>query len=140
VKLQRATARVCALLLIAAPVLAITRKFRLYNTDSGQKIDALFRFKWSSMSGKVEMQIPGGEKLEGEYSGSHDGGVAWGSIYSGSASATSTMAIVGNVRGSMIATGPSGLVLQCEYVTNTTTTHGSGACKDNRGALYKLLF
>jgi hypothetical protein len=33
-----------------------------------------------------------------------------------------------------------GFVIHCEFVTNASTTHGSGACKDNKDRLYRLMF
>jgi hypothetical protein len=131
---------VAVLCMVASSAFAITRNFRIYNVQTGAKIEAAFKFKWSSMTGRVEAHVPDGEALEGEYSGSNDGGIAWGSIYSSAGSATATSSFMGKVRGTMIMTGKSGLVINCEYVTNPTTTHGNGACKDNRAGSYTMLF
>ncbi|HEY6390897.1 MAG TPA: hypothetical protein VIX89_06445 [Bryobacteraceae bacterium] len=128
------------LLAVSVPASAFTRKFRLYNTASGEKIELAFKFKWSSMSGQIEGKLPTGERATGEFSGSHDGGVGWGSIYSAGQTATATTVFLGNVRGSLVAIVPGKLTIQCEYVTNPSTTHGNGACSDDHGGAYKLIF
>jgi hypothetical protein len=43
-------------------------------------------------------------------------------------------------RGSAIATGDKGTIIQCEYITSAWNGGGSGACKDNHDVLYKLMF
>lgn len=44
-----------------------------------------------------------------------------------------------NQYGTAVVTGDKGSVVDCEYVT-TALTHGSGACTDKQGTLYKLMF
>jgi len=119
---------------------AFTRKFRLYNIATGQKINAAFKFKWSSASGEAVATLPSGAKLEGEFNVSHTGSATWGQIYSGGASASETRIKVTGTRGSLILTGEDGFVIQCEYVTNMTTTHGNGSCIDNQDGRYRLMF
>ena len=138
--MKRVTVRLVLLLALAAPFAsAITRKFRLYDTQTGQKSDAAFKFRWSSTAGTAEDTIAG-EKISGEYSISQSGSFGWGSIYSGGASASVNSISIGAGRGALIMTGPSGRVLECEFVTNAVTTHGNGGCKDNEGSLYRLIF
>jgi hypothetical protein len=134
------TARLLLVLALLAPAAsAITRKFRLYDTATGEKSAAAFKFRWSSLAGTAEATIDG-EKVAGEYSISQSGSFGWGSIYAGGSSASVIGAAVGGGRGALVMTGPSGLVVQCEFVTNVGTTHGNGGCKDNRGAVYTLIF
>ena len=89
-----------------------------------------------------------GTLLTGEYSTVPSGNVAWGSIYAsvvgsrGSASATgSGVAYSGSagVPGSAIMTG-SGHIIQCEFVSNVMSGHGSGGCQSNDGTLFKLMY
>ncbi|MFC1531151.1 hypothetical protein ACFL5T_02790, partial [Gemmatimonadota bacterium] len=79
------------------------------------------------------------------------GSTAWGTVYArvwsadgfatGVATGTSVVKPDEYV-GSAIATSDAGRVIQCEYVTNTSRTdpHGQGACVDNKGAVYKLMY
>jgi hypothetical protein len=39
--------------------------------------------------------------------------------------------------GTAILTGDKGTILNCEFISSG---HGSGACQDNHGVKYKLLF
>jgi hypothetical protein len=134
------TVRLLVVLALMAPrASAITRKFRLYDTQTGQKSEAAFKFRWSSTAGTAEATIEG-DKVSGEYSISQSGSFGWGSIYSGGKTATMNGVSIGGGKGALIMTGPSGLVLECEFVTNAVTTHGNGGCKDNQGALYRLIF
>ena len=38
---------------LALPLLAITRKVRIYNEQSGSKMEIAFKFKWNSTHGQV---------------------------------------------------------------------------------------
>jgi hypothetical protein len=130
---------VLALVLAVTPLSAITRKFRLYDMKTGQKSDAAFKFRWSSTAGNAEATIAG-EKVSGEYSISQSGGFGWGSVFSAGGTTSALAVAVGSGRGALVMTGPSGRIVECEFITNAVTTHGNGGCKDNQGALYKLIF
>jgi hypothetical protein len=139
--LAKSTLVTVLLAVFAVQVNAITRKFRLYNVATGEKINAAFKFKWSSMSGQVVATLPSGENLEGEFNTGHSGSATWGQIYSSNGESASGSAItITGTQGSLILTGKSGFTIQCEYVTNTTTTHGNGACIDNHSGHYRLMF
>jgi hypothetical protein len=75
--------------------------------------------------------------------------MAWGSVFAtvygpaGSATATDTGysgSIENKQKGSAIVTGNQGTVVECEYVTSAFGAQGYGACKDNKGNRYKLMF
>jgi hypothetical protein len=127
------------LLVLTIPLLAISRKVRIYNEQTGTKMEIAFKFKWNSTHGKIVGKAPVGTSLDGEYS---IGGasVGWGQLYSAGKTSTVTTMSVGDRRGSLFAGDGSGFTIHCEFVTNASTTHGSGACKDNNGDLYQLLF
>jgi hypothetical protein len=46
---------------------------------------------------------------------------------------------VGEQFGNAVLVGDKGTVLDCEYVVGVGA-HGTGACKDNNGGKYRLLF
>jgi len=127
------------LVLLPLPLFAITRKVRLYNEETGVKMEIAFKFAWNSTHGTVVGNAPSGQPFDGEYS---IGGLAggWGQIYSAGKTTTVTAITATDRRGSLFATDKQGFVIHCEFTTNASTTHGSGACKDNQGKLYQLLF
>jgi hypothetical protein len=126
------------LVLLTLPLLAMTRKVRIYNEQTGVKMEIAFKFKWNSTHGQIVGAAPSGTPFE-EYS-IGGGAVGWGQIYSGGSTASVTSMSVGDRRGSLFAADKKGFTIHCEFTTNATTTHGSGACKDNKGELYQLLF
>lgn len=123
---------------------------RLYDLSSAEVFNATFFFSGTTQ-GKVSFSLPSGEQLEGEYQTITGGSSVWGNVYStvwgaaGSTSLRSQVSAQSNPKeyiGSAIATSKEGRVIECEYVTNTSRTepHGQGACRDNRGKKYKLMF
>ena len=82
---------------------------------------------------------PSKKPLDGEYS-IGGGTVGWGQIYSAGKTSTVTTLSAGDRQGSLFETDGNGFTLHCEFVTNASTTHGSGACQDNQGQTYQLLF
>lgn len=63
----------------------------------------------------------------------------WGGIFSSMYSTNTTEKAQ---RGMAVAVCPSGMTFECEYVTNAGlfSLSGHGACKDNRGESYRLMF
>lgn len=117
----------------------------IYNLADGS-VTVLKYSRWHGDHGPVTAKMPSGEALKGEYSITRGGGVGWGSVYStvygpeGAAAASASGTRLGiSIRGqgSMILTGDKGTIMNCEFVSSG---HGSGACVDNRGVKYKLLF
>ena len=127
------------LILLSFPLPAISRKVRIYSEETGAKTEIAFKFKWNSTHGQVVGTAISGKPLDGEYS-IGGGAVGWGQIYSAGKTTTVTTMSVGDRRGSLFATDGSGFTVHCEFVTNASTTHGSGTCRDNQGQLYQLLF
>ena len=89
-----------------------------------------------------------GVALNGEYSVVSNADVAWGSIYAsvysptGFASGNATASSIrthGERRGSAVLTGAGGMILDCELLVGTNG-HGTGGCKDNHEATYKLMY
>jgi hypothetical protein len=123
-------------------------KARIYNLDTGQVLVATFNYSGSG-KGPIEITLPSGEVCKGEYLTVAGGSMAWGSVFAtvygpaGSATATDTGysgSIENKQKGSAIVTGNQGTVVECEYVTTAAGAEGYGACKDNKGNRYKLMF
>ncbi len=136
------------LTLLVATTAACTRRARLYNLTTGEVSVAEYTYSGSGR-GKISTVLASGEKLRGEYVTVAGGQMEWGTIYasvysaSGSASGSATsqsVSVESKQRGSAIITGDKGTIINCEYVTSAWTAAGTGACKDNKGTLYKLMF
>lgn len=123
---------------------------RLYDISSGEVIQAKFQFSGTT-HGSISFAVPSGEAFTGEYQTVLGGTTGWGTIYGniwgsgGSASVSAsgyTVSLPSEYRGSAIVTSNRGTVMMCEYLTNTSPwePHGQGACQDNRGKAYKLMF
>ena len=117
----------------------------IYNLADGS-ITILKYSRWHGDHGPLTATMPSGEALAGEYSITRGGSAEWGSIYSsvygtgGSATESASgsgMRFSLRGQGSLILTGDKGTVMNCEFISSG---HGSGACLDNRGVKYKLLF
>jgi hypothetical protein len=119
--------------LLLAPCSAFCKsKARLYNLQTGEVTSLEYK------RGKIWGTFTNGEKLAGEYSVLQDGAIAWGSLFNGPSSATSLgFATSNTMKGTAIMTG-DGLVIECEFLTSGS--HGSGACRDQAGNLFKLMF
>ncbi|MGB6201044.1 MAG: hypothetical protein WA871_09620 [Candidatus Acidiferrales bacterium] len=116
---------------------------RLYNLTTGEVTPATFTYGGSGR-GKIRAVLASREQLKGEYVTFARAPLNWGSIYAdvyGTAGAAYTSGTdqKSNQYGTAIVTGNEGFVADCEYVTSALI-HGTGACKDKQGTLYKLMF
>jgi hypothetical protein len=118
-------------------------KARLYNLTTGEVIPATFTWGGSGR-GQINAVSKSGENLQGEYLTFAKPPVNWGNVYAavyGTGGAAYGGAPSGSHQyGSAVVTGDQGTVCDCEYVTGAVSPHGSGACTDNRGNQYKLMF
>lgn len=99
--------------------------------------------------GEIEIAMPDGEVLRGEYSIVPGGTIGFGSIIaavhtpggsaSGYATGTSYQTEDGSP-GTASAFGPKGTSPQCEYYNDNFTGHGFGGCRSSMGALYRLQY
>jgi hypothetical protein len=120
-----------------------TLQARLYNLSTGEVTSATFTYGGSGR-GKISAVLGSGEQLKGEYITFVHAPLNWGSIYAdvygtGGAAYTNGTDQKANQYGTAVVTGNQGFVADCEYAT-TALVHGSGACKDKQGTLYKLIF
>jgi hypothetical protein len=139
-----------ALLLLVAfaiPSLAKTREVHLYNIANGETMTLEAKSKGTG-KGLMEGALTSGEQLHGEYVVVQNASLGWGSVYGSaagsagfnSASATGTsITMTGQRYGSSIVTGSKGTVLDCEFTVGANG-HGTGICKDNHEARYRMMF
>lgn len=132
------------LLLLAGCVTVTPRDIpaRLYSLSDGTVTPATFFWK-GTLDGPTQV-VRGQEQCNGEFRTVVEGRTtraeSWGSLFrTVNTTATSTEHAQ---RGSAIAACPSGVVYECEYVVNALRNGvaGTGACKDNRGGTYRLMF
>ncbi|WP_423415545.1 hypothetical protein RLW55_03180 [Hyphomicrobium sp. B1] len=141
--------RIRAFLLLAGVVLmgGCSRDARLYpaNLQAGsQTLHA--RFTDSGMgSGPIELAMPDGEVLKGEFTTTDTSNYGFGSAgLWGSTkphiTTASTSAVPGSMPGVANLVGPQGTTAHCEYLVNSLAGSGSGTCTTNKGAEYQLQF
>lgn len=137
-----------ALISLVLLIFGCTRSARLYNLTTGEVVPVQFSYNGRG-KGTLTALAASGEKFKGEYVTMPSGEVTWGSIYAsvygpnGSASgsgSTFSSRTDARQRGTAIATGDKGTIIQCEYFTSALNGGGAGGCKDNHGVLYKLMF
>jgi hypothetical protein len=136
------------LILLAVAAVAAKKNGRIYNLTTAEVVTIEFEGHRGNGRGSAKANLKSGEKLMGEFVTIEDGTVGWGSIYGSvygggsSASANATgMSIRKSVRrrGSIILAGDAGTTVDCEYVADLAG-RGTGACKDNKGVTYRLVF
>jgi len=100
--------------------------------------------------GTVEVTMPDGEVLRGEFSIVRDGMTGFGSIFetvygrrvglvTGSTT-TSTTSMAASSQGMVSAYGSKGTTVLCEVMNDNRTGHGYGACKYSTGALFRAQY
>lgn len=119
---------------------------KLYDLKSGNVLHA--SFVWRGDGSGPTTITKADEVCAGEYRTIMEGrtsvGVGatagpWGAIFGALHSTSSTEKAQ---RGFAVAICPSKHAFECEYVTNVSLggVTGHGACKDNRGETYRLMF
>jgi hypothetical protein len=133
------------ILFVALFGVACTIHGRIYNLTTGEVTPVDITYGGSGR-GKIRGVVTSsGETVSGEYITFVHMPVNWGSVYAkvygteGSAFTSGASLGNSNQYGTAVVTGDKGSVVDCEYVT-TALTHGSGACTDKLGTLYKLMF
>lgn len=119
---------------------------KLYNLKSGEVVTA--SFEWSGTYSGPVILARQDESCSGEYRTIQEGrdtvgfgasGGPWGILFASMYSGTS---VERAQKGVAIAVCPSKVTFECEYITNVgfSGVSGHGACKDNRGEAYRLMF
>lgn len=142
------TMRMLFTLMVAISLCGCSREARLYpaNPDAGAGL-LKARFTDSGMGkGPIEITMPDGEVLKGEFSTTDTSSYGFGTAIASSARAGpiiatgSSTAVAGSMPGVVTAIGPNGTSIRCEYQVNTFSGSGTGSCQTNRGAMYDIHF
>lgn len=123
---------------------------RLYDLQSAEVINATFNFRGTT-HGTIDFTLASGERFVGEYQTTTGGASGWGSVYSlvwtpaGPVSGVRQARVAVNPNeytGTAVARSDQRRLFECEYITNNSRSrpHGQGACRDNQGHAYKLMF
>lgn len=139
---MRHAAKICLMgVAVAALGCTVVRNARLYDLQSADVLTATYK---SNGTGHGNIWI--GPTLEnadckGEYVTVPQGTEGWGMIYRG---ITPTLVTTGTAStdqaGRAVVTCRDRRVIECEYITSSWTAKGSGACQDNQGHRYRLIF
>jgi hypothetical protein len=116
----------------------------LYDLGGGPTVEAGFAWTGSG-HGSVTVVLPTGNRCVGEYTTLAGANPGWGSLYA------KVFGPVGSdnsvQRGSAIASGSDGTLIQCEYITEGSVqgVRGQGVCSeshspDGKDRLWKLMF
>ncbi len=124
------------------------KEARFYPTNDLGARDGMLRATYMDAGmgrGRIEMTLPSGEQLTGEYTTQDTTTYGFGSILSlvGGVSASSvgsSVQMTGSQPGTANLIGDRGTRLDCEYLVNALTGSGSGACRSSTGAIYRLHF
>jgi hypothetical protein len=131
---------------------AIVRSARLYPSNDLARASGVLSAQFTASGtghGSIEMTLPDGEVLKGEYTVVRGGAIQFGSIFEsvygpgGFATGTgtsSTYTTPGSSKGMASAFGSKGSSMDCEFYNDNVSGHGMGACKSSQGALYRLQY
>lgn len=130
----------------------VVRSARLYPSNDLARTSGVLSAQFTvsrSGHGSIEMTMPDGEVLKGEYTVVRGGAIQFGSIFEsvygpgGFATGTgtsSTYTTPGSSKGMASAFGSRGNSMDCEFYNDNVSGHGMGACKSSQGALYRLQY
>jgi hypothetical protein len=144
--------RTCAVMIIFLAACTMERAARLYpenNAAGAQGVIAARFISHGTGNGKIEITMPDGEIVTGEYSivgrSTSGFGSIVGSLFGpdGSTSAStfrSNYSIQGGSPGIASVFGNKGTRMSCEFYNDNMSGHGYGACRSAAGALYRLQY
>lgn len=139
-------------MLVGLSLVGCARDARLYPVNQSANKNGVLVAHFMSYGtghGEIEIPMPNGELLKGEYSLVRGGSIGFGSIYGavygngGSASVagtTTSYEIPGGSPGRADAFGDKGTSMQCEFYNDNFSGHGYGGCKTSKGALYRIQY
>lgn len=131
---------------------AIEREARLYPANDEAAPSGVLRAKFiehGTGNGDVEIRLPDGEVLRGEYSVVYDTITGFGSILASvygaggsaaGAASSSGYSVRGRSQGTASVFGDRATRMHCEFLNDSLTGHGYGACKSSKGVLYRLQY
>jgi hypothetical protein len=122
-------------------------KVHVYDLSTGV-MSTMKYSRHGSGKGTLAGPLPSGEIVSGEYVTVTNAAIGWGSVYGSAAGSggyatgsASGLSITAGARryGSAILTNDKHTVVTCEYVVGLSG-HGTGACEDNHGTHYRIMF
>lgn len=117
-------------------------KAHVYNIKTGEMLEGRITGKHS---GHGEVFFDNDKRhLRGEWSVVQPGDYTWGNVFAMSGTNTAAGNVYAEHR-SMVLRGRAsiagdGLYIRCEFVSGGMHGHGHGACQDNEGNSYDLIF
>ncbi|ULA62617.1 MAG: hypothetical protein LZF86_40121 [Nitrospira sp.] len=137
---------------IGVALIGCTRTARMYPANdlaiSSGVLTARF-VAYGTGNGEIEIVMPDGELLKGEYSIVRGGAMGFGNIYGSVYGSGGSMSFAGSANSYVVpggspgmasAFGEKGTTMQCEFYNDNFSGHGNGACKSSRNALYRLQY
>lgn len=127
--------------LIAGMLLLVTAgcvyNFKLVDMREGTTIIG----EYNKASESVEVTLPSGEHLTGEYVALTNASISYGSLFSGTNVATAYgINVGGSSNGYALLTDGHGTVMEIIFQYSEWTGHGFGVAKTNKGKEYKIIF
>jgi len=142
----RIPAVAATLTLLSATACTVVRSPHLYPSDEIASKTGVLEAQMvghGNLHGTLELTMPDGELLQGEYSIVAGGAVGVGNAYASSGSASgfgtfSSIAMAGSGNGMASLYGNRGTSLHCEFQNNNLTGHGYGVCQSSKGTHYRM--
>jgi len=142
----------CALAVLAISGCTIERAARLYPANDIARTDGVLIANFQDHGtghGAIVIIMPNGESLAGEFSIVLGGTIGFGSIFgqvygpqgiAKAAGHSTSYVMPGGSPGMASAFGSNGTSMECEFYNDNLTSHGMGACRSSKGALYRLQY
>lgn len=120
------------------------RLYGISGTNEGTVVQGLAH-RIRRNSGWIEVTLPTGEYCKGEYTVVTQGSrtalsTQWNGLYSSIYGTAYGSTIQTAGEGMATAIGDKGTVLEVNFIADTSTGHGFGVAKDNKGNVYRLQF
>lgn len=143
---------VLAVLLTSVALIGCARDARLYpinDTSIATGVLEAHFMSYGTGHGGIEIPMPDGELLKGEYSlirgGSFGSGSVYGSVYGMGQSVSfnshsASYSMPGASAGTASVFGNKGTSMICEFFNDNFSGHGNGGCRTSKGGLYRLQF
>jgi hypothetical protein len=134
-----------ALLLLSA--CSVERTPHLFPTNNAADMTGILEGHMAGkLQGTMDVSMPDGEQVAGNYSIVPEGSVSIGfgsiltTVYGSHGAATRAFAFPAGGQGVAALFGPRGTTLDCEFLDSNATRHGYGACKSSDGAIYRMMY
>jgi hypothetical protein len=97
--------------------------------------------KYNEANREVEVTLPSGETLRGQYVSLTNATIGYGSLFYGAnIGSMLTVGAGGSSNGYALLTGNKGTIMEIIYSYSEWTGHGFGIAKTNKGDEYRVMF